>query len=227
MRVESGVTPITPMKFKDGNWVKMDADAVARMWESAAKTEVPPSRSLPAQTVTVEHEGRQWSVSVSHFGTWVRNSCPQRSRASALVDIGENDMGIPQHLLTTISHLSNMHQNLSTVASGTRPIEVPFGEALKSAVNAFDILRSSFGGDYQMEYSEAAFRKLTQHGNLGASLAIKRNPKLINWINTEAGAVEIEKTQAYVEAFGEIFLGNFKEHGAEKAFEIAWRAAFE
>ena len=155
-------------------------------------------------------------------GTRLAPGQTTRFGESRFVPIAEFAPDLLQSTVNALEHTASMANNLFH-ATGRN---LPFKDRVRETVNAFETLRSGFEGDDQLEYSESAFRSLLLDFGRQAGGLIPFH----HWHFPDKNELlnSIAKEEERINYFGETFLDNFAEHGAQRAFEIAWEeASFE
>jgi len=185
-----------------------------------------PGHRLPIHMMNLEADGQVWRLTVSPLGTWASLSRKATGCRPQMFCITQAPANFQQSDLRMIEHLSNM---VSQLPQQPQMMVSDFKQQLKNVTTAFDNLRTSLGGgDQHLECSKAAFRELLRnHNYLAPHLALAGiSAEEYRELPAATWASRIAQVQPQIDRFGELFLNNFEQHGAERAFEIAWREIF-
>ncbi|MCL2844521.1 MAG: hypothetical protein FWE23_03595 [Chitinivibrionia bacterium] len=177
------------------------------------------SKGVPGVAQSTIRELEHLSKMLSHIppeitriGLIERGYTPQ-------LDFVPNNLEAREHVGTPEFHLNP-----------DRPITLQSQSAtlfdrLQQMTNAFAAVREEFGNSNQhIQSSEAAFRHLLNNQMLAAQLARKNleGESAANMSSADIHQMR-EEAQRQINAFGDTFLSNFREHGLDGAFEIAWK----
>jgi len=157
-----------------------------------------------------------------------------------LLDTSTGIPGVAQSQIREMEHLSKMLKHLSSDEStmlrapNTVAIDGVFDDnanqflhanlkvGLQRLTNAFGAVREEFGNSNQhIQFTESAFRHLLSDTFLTAQLL---KAKSGNSDGDIMNTIELrEEAKRQISSFGDVFLSNFREHGTEGAFAIAWK----
>ena len=183
------------------------------------------NRVLPTVSMSIGQDGENRRVLISQKGIWIIERCPEKNRFNRFIHIEDDEANIPQSQMRVLEHMANMIQNIPGAPPGEGFHASPKAR-LQYVVNAFDNLRNTFGySDQHLEFSKAAFREIVNNPNFMLSPFVFEGIPNTAFVSPERIERRFAEEAVRLEHFGNIFLDNFGNYGAQRAFEIAWETA--